>query len=141
VTIKRCIIIPCHQPKFACLQAFLDSIIQQSSASAAAGITLVLVATTPADLDWFKAALDAHPALPQIEFFCAESYLSEHALAQPPLDGYSVINVKKFAALHMSIQRGFAYSLCIDCDVVALSSLDTLFDAAIQNYEKRQYFG
>jgi len=131
---KTCIIIPCWLPKIQSLRDYLHSIGYNEK-------TAIYIAVSNAyEKNIFE---NMFQKIPNLMFFDVEKYLIDNKffISKERLKENCVINLKKFATLHMCLNLGYNYMLCFDSDTKNLGNIEKLTEQAITNYNKRVYFG
>jgi hypothetical protein len=137
------IIIPVHRPKTNWLVSFLNSVALQGPDTQ----KLVLVTSNKDDAVYFGQALAYHPLADRIKFLDAEAYGWATFGSQQLVDRLrrnadnSIVNLKKFLGLHWALQSGADYCICLDCDVIALTTLSRVLEIGRDNYQERLYLG
>ncbi len=105
--------------------------------------TPIYIAVTDAkEREGFQERLAEHSMFGALTFFNTEAYLAPMPEVLPHLShgASGIVILKKFAVLHYCATV-YDFIVCIDCDSIAVQSIDDMMVVAKVNYDKKQYFG
>jgi hypothetical protein len=148
----KCLIIPINRKKTPWLIAFLNSIITYQDISTPIEFDIVFASTDINEYKYFSKLLNSLQIPLKIRTNCnigiisIENYIKENLSFIKLLyrfkcnEDNSIINIKKFVALHWAMSSNYEWAVCIDCDTAAISNINNMLEILINNYETNSYF-
>jgi len=140
---KRRLIIPIHPPKISHLSSMFSPPLAIADDS---DVGLTFVATNREEREMFEKYISLTELRIPVPFeiisaveACDRLGFSQLAETLSAGSG-STINVKKILAIYIAVLDGSKEIICIDSDVVFVSSVDEVFSKAHSNYTKSVFF-
>lgn len=144
---KNCLIIPVHRGKAPWFLGFLKSVFDNRGSLPPLDFDIIIATSNCEEMHFFARLIEALQISSNIVLISIDDYIEHNLLFHRLLQRYranadrSVINIKKFAALHFVMEAHYDFAACIDCDSRAITDINGMFDKLVQNYELGMYFG